>query len=126
MDRPGLMQELAKRPLTRGVLVDLKTRALRGRAWYVVLDRMERGLVDLTIKWVDKIRNHAMTTVLLRILKKLVRALEQRMVQVLMIGRELAVKASVIAVRWGNSQAHEWRFDPSFWLVLANATGRIR
>ena len=123
MERPNLIQDLGKRPLTREVLVALRTRALRRRAWYQVLDRMERGLVDLTILWVDKIRNNSMTKVLLRILKKLVQALEQKMVQVLMVGKRLAVNASRIAVRWGNSQAYVWRFDPGFWVALVNMTG---
>ncbi len=123
MERPNLIQDLGKRPLTREVLVALRTRSLRRRAWYQVLDRMERGLVDLTILWVDKIRNNSMTKVLLRILKKLVQALEQRTVQVLMVGKRLAVNASRIAVRWGNSQAYVWRFDPGFWVALVNMTG---
>src|SRR5205809_310218 len=111
MNRRGLTQELLKRPLTRRCLLDIKTRAMRRHAWYPILDRLERGLVDLTIRWVDKVRNRTMARVLLRILEKLAHALERDMAQVLVVGRELAWKASESAVVWGNSQAYAWRFD---------------
>lgn len=88
------------------------------------MDRMERGLVDLTIRWVDKIRNRTMTNVLLRILAKLASAMQQGMVRVLALGRETALKASELAMRWGNSQAYEWRFDRGFWLKLATDSSR--
>jgi hypothetical protein len=106
-------------PLTRRVLVNMKIRSLRRRIWFRVLDRMERGLVDLTIRWVDKIRNRTMTSVLLRILGKLAQAMRQGMARVLAVGRELALRASVLAVEWGNSEAYGWRFDRGFWVKLA-------
>jgi hypothetical protein len=106
-------------PLTGRKIAGLKTRALRKRVWYRVLDRVERGLLDLTIRWVDNVRSGRLTETLLRILVKLVRAMEQGMAQVLVIGRELALRASLLAVRWGNGQAYAWRFDESFWLGLA-------
>ena len=117
------VEDLLDRPLTRQVLVDLKMRSLRRRVWYRVLDRMERGLVDLTIRWVDKIRNRTMTSVLLRILGKLAQAMQQGMVRVLGRGREMALKASELAVGWGYSDAYAWRFDESFWIGIAR-TGR--
>ena len=86
---------------------------------------MERGLVDLTIRWVDRVRNAAMARVLVRILRKLARALETGMARVLVAGRELALKASVLAVGWGNRQAYAWRFDRTFWIGLARGGARI-
>ncbi len=82
------------------------------------MDRIERGLVDLTIRWVDRVRSRRLTETLLRILVKLARAMEHGMGRVLMVGRELAVRASVLAVGWGNSQAYAWRSDEGFWLGL--------
>jgi len=55
---------------------------------------------------------------LLRILAKLARAMEQGMARVLVVGRELALQASVFGVRWGNDQAYAWRFDETFWRGL--------
>ena len=118
MEESRLVEELAKASLTRRILVGLKIRALRRRAWYTVLDRMERGLVDLTIQWVDKVRNGTLTKVLLRILEKLMLALEQGLARVLAVGRLLAVRSSKLAVRWGYNQAYAWRFDESLWRGL--------
>lgn len=104
--------------MTRRVLVELKTRSLRNRTWFRVLDRIERGLVDLTIRWVDEVRNQTMTSVLVRILEKLSRAMQQGMARVLLVGRELALRASVLAVRWGSVDAYSWRFDREFWVGI--------
>ena len=120
-----LSKDLFVGPLTKRVLLDLRTRSLRKRVWYRTLDRIERGLVDLTIRWVDNVRNCTMARVLLRILGKLVQALEQGMVRVLTVGRELALRASELAVRWGNTQAYTWRSDKVFWFGLARMATRF-
>jgi len=92
----------------------MKTRGLRKRVWYGALDRMERGLVDLTIRWVDKVRSGRMTETLMRILEKLAQALETGIGRVLDRGRKLATKASELAVGWGNKPAFYWRFEQGF------------
>jgi hypothetical protein len=112
-------ENFRKGPITREVLVGLKTRGLRRRVWYWALDRLERGLVDLTIRWVDKVRSGRMTETLMRILEKLAMALETGMGRVLARGRLLAAKASELAVGWGNRSAYSWRFETAF----ANALG---
>src|SRR6266581_968309 len=112
-------KKLLERPITREVLIGIKTRGLRRRVWYWALDRMERGLVDLTIRWVDKVRSGRMTETLMRILAKLAQALETGMGRVLGRGRVLALRASELAVEWGNGAAFYWRFEREF----ANALG---
>jgi len=92
----------------------MKTRGLRRRVWYWALDRMERGLVDLTIRWVDKVRSGRMTETLMRILAKLAMALETGIGRVLGRGRMLAAKASELAVGWENGSAFYWRFEQAF------------
>jgi len=114
----SLLEEL-KGPITREVLVGLKTRGLRRRLWYCTLSRMERGLVDLTIRWVDKVRSGRLTETLVRILAKLAMALEAGLGRVLTRGRISAVRASELAVGWGNSAAFSWRFETAY----ANALG---
>ncbi len=117
---PGYFsKDFRKEPITREVLVGMKTRGLRRRVWYWALDRMERGLVDLTIRWVDKVRSGLMTETLMRILLKLAQALETGIGRVLGRGRILATKASELAVEWGNGSAYSWRFETAF----ANALG---
>jgi len=118
------LEQFLQSPLTGRKLAGLKTRALRKRIWYTVLDRVERGLLDLTIRWVDNVRSGQLTETLLRILVKLARAMEQGMARVLMVGRELALKASALAVGWGNRDAYSWRFDRELWLGLALAGAR--
>ena len=75
--------------------------------------------MDLTIRWVDNVRSGRLTETLLRILVKLARAMEQGMARVLVVGRELALRASMLALEWGNGQAYAWRFDESLWRGLA-------
>src|SRR3989441_5473876 len=118
-----LSKKLLERPITREVLIGIKTRGLRRRVWYRALDRMERGFVDLTIRWVDKVRSGRMTETLLRILAKLAMAMETGMGRVLGRGRELALRASSLAVGWGNSQAYAWRYDEPY--ALALGLGRV-
>src|SRR5712692_8517973 len=115
----SLSQEILKGPITREVLIGMNTRGLRRRLWYSTLSRIERGLVDLTIRWVDKVRSGRLAETLVRILAKLAMALETGMGRVLARGRILAGKASELAVGWGNSAAYSWRFETAF----ANALG---
>ncbi len=75
---------------------------------------MERGLVDLTIRWVDRVESGRLAQVLVRILEKLARAMEHGMVRVLVKGRALAFRLSDLAVAWGDPAAYSWRFDGSF------------
>src|SRR5713226_9139514 len=117
-DISGCFSERLKEPITREVLIGLKTRGLRRRVWYRALDRIERGLVDLTIRWVDKVRSRRMTETLMRILVKLAQAMETGMGRVLGRGRILAARASSLAVEWGNSSAFYWRFEQGFWRAL--------
>ncbi len=118
MNEESNLEDVLDSPLTSRKLAGLKTRALRKRVWYRVLDRIERGLFDLTIRWVDNVRSGRLTETLMRILVKLARAMEQGMGRVLVVGKELALRASVLAVRWGNVDAYSWRFDREFWLGI--------
>jgi hypothetical protein len=119
------LQGILDSPLTGRKIAGLKTRALRKRVWYRVLDRVERGLLDLTIRWVDNVRSGRLTETLLRILVKLARAMEQGMARVLVLGRKLALRASLLAVRWGNVDAYSWRFDRAFWLGITREFSRL-
>jgi hypothetical protein len=115
----SLSEKILKEPITREVLIGMRTRGLRRRLWYCTLSRIERGLVDLTIRWVDKVRSGRLAETLVRILAKLAMALETGMGRILGRGRILALKASELAVGWGNSAAYSWRFERAF----ANALG---
>ena len=75
--------------------------------------------MDLTIRWVDKVRSGRLTETLVRILAKLAMALEAGLGRVLTRGRISAVRASELAVGWGNSAAFSWWFETAY----ANALG---
>ncbi len=104
--------------LTKEFLVRLRTRALRRKVWFRVLSRIERGLVDLTIRWVDKVKSSRLVRVLLEILEKLVLALESRMVRAMGMGRALALRMSQLAMDWENMSAFGWREDAGFQRAL--------
>lgn len=114
------LSEDLKRPITREVLVGLKTRGLRRRLWYSSLSRIERGLVDLTIRYVDRVRSGRLAEMLVRILAKLASALETGIGRVLGRGRVLAARASELAVEWGNHAAFQWRFEQAFAKALGH------
>ncbi len=52
-------------------LRSVRLAALRRRVWYRVLDRVERGIVDLTIGFVEKVQSQVLAKVLVKILAKL-------------------------------------------------------
>ena len=82
--------------------------------------------MDLTIRWVDKVRSDRLERVLLLILAKLARALNERMVRVLERGRELARGLSRFAVEWGNAEACGWSLERAFQLALGLGVASIR
>lgn len=100
--------------MTGGGLASLKSMALRRRAWYA-LSRMERSVVDLTIRYVDKIRSETLSLVICRIICKILKALRSPFLwKVEQVGFDLALRISRIAVGWGNVQASAWMQDLGF------------
>ena len=103
-----------------GRLVEARRTALRCGVWFRVLNRIERGILDLTVRCVDRIRSARLAKVVTAILIKLKLAMEsavERMVRV--VGRSLALKVSSIALSWGNVSALQWAEDPLFARYLA-------
>jgi hypothetical protein len=106
--------------LTRRGLVNLKSRALRSGAWFTVLRRVERVLVDLTVKIVDRVRSPVLARVLLSIMKKLEDASQSRVSRAIReTGFLYARKLSLLAQKWGNECAQNWAFDVSFARFIA-------
>ncbi len=103
-----------------GKLVEAKRMALRRGIWFRVLDRIERGLLDLTMKYVDSIRSPKLANLVVVIVEKLKQASEtivDRMVRT--VGLPLSQKTSSLAVGWGNHAAVEWADDREFARFLA-------
>lgn len=102
-------------------LAELKKFALRRRVWFKSLSRVERGIIDLTIGYIDSIKSSKLAKVLTAIIEKLQVSMEskaERLVRT--VGLALAKKVSEIAVKWGNRLAIDWAKDRDFarFLVL--------
>lgn len=101
--------------LERDKLARIRLMAIRRGVWFKVLNRLERGLMDLTIKVTRKIRSKILASAIYSVTKKLLEALESKVRrQMRQIGIPLAEKIIRIAQKWGNKTAHEWAKDVGF------------
>ena len=106
--------------LEKGQLVVLRRRALRAGVWFRRLPRIDRVLVDLTIRMVYNIRSVKLAKVLLSVTGKLEGLLESRFARrVREIGFSLASKQSIFGVGWGNPSCRSWATDPVYARFLA-------
>ncbi len=94
--------------------------ALRRGTWFKTLSRLERGIVDLTIKYVENIKSQKLAEIVMAIITKLQFAMETTVDKLARtIGLPLAQKNSNIAVRWGNLSAVKWADDRAYARYLA-------
>jgi hypothetical protein len=104
----------------RSALSALKLRAMRSGVWFRALRRIDRVLVDLTLRVCDVVRGGALVRSLLAVVAKLKNALENRVSYVVgAVGFQLALKASLVGQRLGNFTARSWGRDASFARFLA-------
>jgi hypothetical protein len=109
----GDFQSIAK-------LSEAKKNALRQGVWFRALSRVERGVIDLTVKYVSNIKSTKLAKVLTAITQKLQISMEtmaDKLVRT--VGLDLAQKISKIAVGWGNLSASKWAKDRAFARYLA-------
>ena len=105
----------APTPLSKSELIRIKTKAMRRRVWFRMLTMSERAQIDLTIKFVEKVRSLLLSRVLVSIMRKMMDAIEGRVVCAMRdVGCGLAEKISRIAGSWGNQSASEWVEDRGF------------
>ena len=102
-------------------LADAKKIALRRGVWFRSLSRVERGIIDLTVRYIDSIKSAKLAKVVTAIMEKLqltMETLADKMVRT--VGLPLARKISKLAVSWGNHLAKLWAEDRAFarFLVL--------
>ena len=115
-----VLQETASSFLTKTHLIKLKLKAIRAGVWFRALPRIDRALVDLTIKVASNIRSVTLAKNLLAVTKKLEGLLESSLSQALReVGLPLAQKLSLVAQKWGNTTAKNWASDVSFTKFLA-------
>ena len=113
-------QNSASSFLNRTQLLKLKFKAMRAGVWFTALPRIDRVLVDLTIKVAENIRSTRLAKSIFAVVGKLEGLLESSVLKSLrLIGRPLAEKISLIAQKWGNASAKAWATDQSFAFFLA-------
>ena len=96
-------------------LARIRAKAMRFGVWFKVLSRGERALIDLTLRIVKRVRSFVLAKALASVVKKLLDAMESSVLSLMAtVGRDLAIKVSRLAVRWGNSEALKWAEDPGF------------
>ena len=106
--------------LTRTQLVKLRLKAKRAGVWFRALPRIDRVLVDLTIRVADNIRSVTLAKNILAVTKKLEGLLESSLLRAFReVGIRLAQKLGLVAQEWGNTSAKEWISDISFIKFLA-------
>jgi len=105
----------ARLMLSREKLEKIKKIAIRRGVWYKTLNKVERALVELTIRIVKKIRSFVLNRVLASIIEKLQASLDDRWaVPVQKVGQPLAKKISLIAQSWGSVSAFQWKSEHKF------------
>ncbi len=101
-------------------LLKLRLKAIRSGVWFKALPRIDRVLVDLTIKVAANIRSSKLTKSISTVISKLEGLLEGKFLKLARtIGYFLAEKIGVIAQQWGNTFAKGWATDRSFAIYLA-------
>jgi hypothetical protein len=106
--------------LNKKQLVKLKIKAMRAGVWFRALQRIDRVLIDLTIKVASNIRSSTLAKNILAIIKKLEGFLESSLLRAIRkVGVPLAQKLSEVAQKWGNTLAKSWPSDASFARFLA-------
>jgi galactitol-specific phosphotransferase system IIC component len=106
--------------LSKAQLVRLRLKAMRAGVWFRALPRIDRVLVDLTIRVASSIRSVTLAKNLLAVTKKLEGLLENSLLRAFReVGVRLAQKLSLIAQKWGNTSAKTWASDVPFVKFLA-------
>jgi len=93
----------------------IRSRALRTRVWFRALSKVERAIVDLTIKCVERIRSNVLVRIISTIISKLLESLgEDFMKRAERIGRKITEKLCILGERWRNKAYSTWKYDKCF------------
>ena len=106
--------------LTNRFLRHLKERALRKGVWFKVLDRVDRGIFNLTIEIVERVQSLSLARQIMNILVTLRDALKskfERFVNTFGVFRLVEIVEQ--AVNMGYIEALKWRDDVAFSRYLA-------
>jgi hypothetical protein len=106
--------------INKNQLIKLRSKAKRAGVWFRALPRIDRVLVDLTIRVANNIRSATLAMNILAVTEKLEGLLESSLLRAFRgIAVKLASKLSSLAQMWGNTSAKHWVSDVSFVAFLA-------
>lgn len=106
--------------LTKNGLAKLRQKAVRAGVWYKSLPRIDRVLIDLTIRVADCIRSSQLAKSLSVVVGKLEGLLESKISFLARtVGKSLAEKLSMTAQSWGYMAAKAWASSRQFAVYLA-------
>ena len=106
--------------LGRAQLMKLRLKAIRSGMWFRSLSRIDRVLVDLTIKVAGTVRSSTLARNIRGVIGKLEGIMESRFLRTVKeVGVPIARRLCLIAREWGNTAAKEWESDEGFAKYLA-------
>ena len=106
--------------LEKSQLMKLKLKAMRAGVWFKALPRIDRVLVDLTIKVAGTVRSFTLAEKVLTVIRKLESVMESKFLRAVREkGFPVARKLGLIAQKWGNTKAKNWKSDIGFARYLA-------
>lgn len=94
---------------TKFFLREVRRRALRKRVWFSALDRLERGIFNLSCSIVDRVKSSFLGSVLLKIIICLRDAMKGDFVKMLeSVGLRRAHELAGYASSWGYGNTYHW------------------
>jgi ribosome maturation protein Sdo1 len=95
-------------------------KAIRSGVWFRSLPRIDRVLIDLTIRVAENIRSKQLAKSIFEVVRKLEELLESRIMRIARtVGKAAAEKISEIAQKLGYIAAKAWAADGGFAVYLA-------
>ena len=99
---------------TREFILSMKRKALRRGVWFNTLDHVERGILSLTARVVERVLSVKLGIILVKILRKLRDAMNGEFIKRVELGMMLARRIAAQAVAWGYHEAETWASDSDF------------
>jgi hypothetical protein len=101
--------------LEKPQLLKLKKKAMRAGVWFRALPRIDRALVDLTIRVAGTVRSFTLAKNILTVVRKLGDVMENRLLRAVReTGLPVARRLASLAQKWGNRAAKQWGSDVGF------------
>ena len=99
---------------TSEFILSMKRKALRRGVWYNALDHVERSILSLTARVVERVESVKLGIILVKIVRKLCDAFNGEFIKRIELGMMLAKRIAAQAVAWGYHEAETWASDNNF------------